>query len=76
MKLLAKYSVIFVSLLAFSIVGIGCVADDDSTNNDVWPYDENFYIILNLAVGGGLGGAIDPNLSNATMEVDYVRWYQ
>ena len=41
MKLLAKYSVIFVSLLAFSIVGIGCVADDDSTNNDVITKEKN-----------------------------------
>lgn len=55
---------------------LGTYTANDKNNNDVWPYDENFYIILNLAVGGGLGGAIDPNLSNATMEVDYVRWYQ
>ena len=55
---------------------LGTYTASDKNNNDVWPYDENFYIILNLAVGGGLGGAIDPNLSQATMEVDYVRWYQ
>lgn len=44
--------------------------------NDAWPYDENFYIILNLAVGGNLGGEVPADLSSATMEVDYVRWYQ
>ena len=55
---------------------LGTYTASDKNNNDVWPYDENFYIILNLAVGGGLGGAIDPSLSEATMEVDYVRWYQ
>ena len=55
---------------------LGTYTAADKNNNDVWPYDENFYIILNLAVGGGLGGEIDPNLSEATMEVDYVRWYQ
>lgn len=55
---------------------LGTYTASDKNNNDVWPYDENFYIILNLAVGGGLGGAIDPNLLDATMEVDYVRWFQ
>ena len=55
---------------------LGTYTASDKNNNAVWPYDENFYIILNLAVGGGLGGAIDPKLNKATMEVDYVRWYQ
>ena len=55
---------------------LGTYTASDKDNNAVWPYDENFYIILNLAVGGGLGGVIAPNLSQATMEVDYVRWYQ
>lgn len=55
---------------------LGTYTASNVNNNDVWPYDENFYIILNLAVGGNLGGTIDPNLSQATMEVDYVRWYK
>ena len=41
-----------------------------------WPYDQNFYIILNLAMGGVLGGAIDPALTEAIYEIDYVRVYQ
>lgn len=40
------------------------------------PFNLNFFIILNLAVGGNFGGAVDPNFSTATMEVDYVRVYQ
>ena len=44
--------------------------------NDAWPYDENFFLILNLAVGGNLGGVIPPDLEEATMEIDYIRWYQ
>jgi beta-glucanase (GH16 family) len=35
-------------------------------------YEEPMFILLNLAMGGNLGGAIDSQLSSATMEVDYV----
>lgn len=41
-----------------------------------WPFDQNFFIILNVAMGGNLGGTIPANLTEATMEVDYVRVYQ
>ncbi len=41
-----------------------------------WPFDQNFFIILNVAMGGNLGGTIDPALTQAIMEVDYVRVYQ
>jgi beta-glucanase (GH16 family) len=39
-----------------------------------WRYDHEFYVILNLAMGGNLGGAIDANLASSTMSVDYVRY--
>lgn len=35
-------------------------------------YKEPMFILLNVAMGGSLGGSIDPSLTNATMEVDYV----
>jgi len=43
-----------------------------------FPFDQEFYLILNLAVGGTWGGAmgIDPDVWPATMEVDYVRVYK
>jgi beta-glucanase (GH16 family) len=41
-----------------------------------WPFDRQFYFILNLAMGGNLGGTIDPALTSATYEIDYVRVYQ
>ena len=43
-----------------------------------WPYDQKFYIILNLAIGGALGGdAYVNNLKGeAEFLVDYVRVYQ
>lgn len=48
----------------------------DETNLDIWPFDMNYYIKLNLAIGGGWGGAPDPNFTSATYEIDYVRVYQ
>lgn len=41
-----------------------------------WPYDQRFHLIMNIAVGGMLGGAIDPNIFPKRMTVDYVRVYQ
>ncbi|MGQ8337378.1 family 16 glycosylhydrolase [Sunxiuqinia sp. A32] len=40
-----------------------------------WPFDKRFHLLLNIAIGGDWGGAqgIDPNLTQATMEIEYVR---
>jgi beta-glucanase (GH16 family) len=35
-------------------------------------YEEPMFVLLNVAMGGNLGGAIDASLNTATMEVDYV----
>jgi beta-glucanase (GH16 family) len=48
-----------------------------STDN-VWPWTSDFYIILNLAVGGWYTGVTDPavvQLTKPTFEIDYVRVY-
>jgi beta-glucanase (GH16 family) len=42
----------------------------------VWPFDTPQYLILNLALGGDLGGAIDDSIFPAAFEIDYVRVYQ
>ncbi len=46
------------------------------TNDGASPFHKNFHIILNVAMGGNFAGPLDPNITNATMEVDYVRVYQ
>lgn len=46
------------------------------TNLSYLPFNQNFFIILNVAIGGNFGGAVDPAFTSATMEVDYVRVYQ
>jgi beta-glucanase (GH16 family) len=48
------------------------------TGSAQWPFDQEFYCILNLAVGGGWGGAqgIDETIWPQEFLVDYVRVYQ
>jgi beta-glucanase (GH16 family) len=41
-----------------------------------WPFSDPQYLILNLAIGGMMGGPVDDKIFPATMEVDYVRVYQ
>jgi len=45
-------------------------------NNAATPFNSNFFIIMNVAMGGNFGGNVDPNFVASTMEVDYVRVYQ
>ncbi len=44
-------------------------------NTSATPFNQNFFLIINCAIGGDFGGAIDPNFSSSTFEVDYVRVY-
>jgi beta-glucanase (GH16 family) len=43
-----------------------------------WPFDQRFYLILNLAIGGDWGGArgVDQNIFPTKFVIDYVRVYQ
>ncbi|MBN1799399.1 MAG: glycoside hydrolase family 16 protein [Spirochaetales bacterium] len=43
-----------------------------------WPFYKDFYLILNLAIGGSWGGAqgIDDSIFPTQMVIDYVRVYQ
>lgn len=43
---------------------------------DIWPFDHPQYMILNLAIGGDLGGPVDDSIFPVSFQVDYVRIYQ
>lgn len=45
-------------------------------NTGTTPFNSDFFLILNVAMGGNFGGAIDPNFTQSTLEIDYVRVYQ
>jgi len=46
------------------------------TGSAAWPFDRPQFLILNLAIGGDLGGAVDDRIFPVTMEIDYVRVHQ
>lgn len=52
----------------------------ENTHNGItqWPFDQKFYLIMNLAIGGSWGGqqGVDKKMNKAQMLVDYVRIYQ
>ena len=51
---------------------------NEHKTNAEWPFDKPFFLLLNMAIGGNLGGqkGIDDSIFPATFEVDYVRVYQ
>lgn len=40
------------------------------------PFNADFFLILNFAMGGNFGGTIDPAFTESTFEIDYVKVYQ
>ncbi len=46
--------------------------DNDATK----PFNADFFLILNVAMGGTLGGTVDPAFTEDLMEIDYVKVFQ
>lgn len=60
--------------LRFTHDGIGFYTYvNPQTNWADWPFDKPFYVILNIAIGGGMGGTIVDADWPDSMLVDYVR---
>lgn len=53
------------------------IVDDTSASvaTSVWPFAEGrkLFLLLNVAMGGNLGGDVDSNFTEASMSVDWVR---
>lgn len=45
-------------------------------NDGSLPFNADFFLILNIAMGGTLGGTIDSSFTEDTMEIDYVKVFQ
>ena len=46
------------------------------TGKNQWPFEAPQFLVLNIAIGGDLGGAIDDSIFPVRMEIDHVRVYQ
>jgi beta-glucanase (GH16 family)/uncharacterized protein involved in high-affinity Fe2+ transport len=44
-------------------------------SGDTWPFNQSLFTILNVAIGGTLGGSTSGLSNPQPMLVDYVRWY-
>ena len=47
-----------------------------ASNDAGLPFNKDFFLVLNVAMGGTFGGSIDPAFTESAMEVDYIRVYQ
>ena len=45
-------------------------------NTSETPFNNPFFLILNVAMGGTFGGEVDPAFTESTLEVDYIKVYQ
>ena len=40
-----------------------------------WPFSQEFYLIMNLAIGGWFAGDVDPKLERAELEVESIKYF-
>ncbi|AWH87064.1 laminarinase [Flavobacterium album] len=45
-------------------------------NSAAVPFNHDFFLIFNVAMGGSLGGTIAPGFTQSSMEIDYVQVFQ
>ena len=52
--------------------------ENSGAGSDEWPFDQRFFLIMNIAVGGNWGGqrGVDDTIFPQEMVVDYVRVWQ
>lgn len=60
-----------------TVDGVQYYTYDKTANAYEWPFDRPQALIVNLAIGGGWGGAkgVDPDMTEQQLIVDYVRVY-
>ena len=50
--------------------------DPEDKSEEVWPFYQPFYLLLNLAIGGHFGGEVDESIFPQEFVIDYIRVYQ
>ncbi|HMO33338.1 MAG TPA: family 16 glycosylhydrolase [Lacibacter sp.] len=61
------------AIIRFSVDGVPFFT---FANTSSLPFNQNFFIIMNVAMGGNFGGPVESGFTSGTMEVDYIRVYQ
>ncbi len=49
--------------------------EDEVMRDREWPFNAEFYLILNLAIGGWFAGDVDPELRSAHFEIDWIKYF-
>jgi len=49
---------------------------DKDASQSGWPFNQPFFLIINLAIGGHWGGLVDDSQLPQRLEIDYVKLYQ
>jgi beta-glucanase (GH16 family) len=63
--------------ISFAVDGkVHFTYNNPGTGTSAWPFDSPQFMILNVAIGGDLGGAVDDAIFPVKMDVEYVRIYQ
>ena len=63
--------------IRFGVDGVQhAVYRNAGTGTAQWPFDKPQFLILNLAIGGDLGGPVDDTIFPIQLEVEHVRVYQ
>jgi len=63
--------------ISFAVDGkVHFTYNNPGTGTSAWPFDAPQFMILNVAIGGDLGSAVDDAIFPVKMDVDYVRIYQ
>jgi len=66
--------------LDWSAVAVKLSVDDNLyltvPNNSTLPFNQNFFFLINLALGGTFGGTVIPSFVNDSLQVDYIRVYK
>ena len=51
------------------------IRGDTELQGKAWPFNDEFYLIINLAIGGWFAGEVDPNLRAAQLEIEWIKYY-
>lgn len=64
--------------LVFSVDGNTYLTIDKKSTDteEQWPFDQPYYLLINLAVGGWYGGSIDDSTFPFELQVDSIKYYQ